>query len=140
MNYLFSLLFCLTLLTQTATAQNGQQRIEAAKIGLITNRLNLTPDQAQGFWAVYNEYNGQKRELNRKIRQIGNETTRQNMAESDVIANLKEANSAKQQLANLDDTYMSKFLKVISAQQLAELYKTERDFNKILLNKLGNQE
>lgn len=132
----------LLLIAQVATAQNdlnGRQKIEAAKIGLITNRLNLTTDQAPQFWAVYNEYNAKKQELNRRIRQLNNEPSRSNMNDNQLVNGLREVNSTKQKLADLDDEYMGRFLKVITPAQLAELYKTEQVFNKMLLNRLNNQ-
>jgi Spy/CpxP family protein refolding chaperone len=138
---LATMLLLLTLLTGAAWAQDGEQtparqRIEAAKIGLITNRLNLTPEQAQPFWAIYNEYNARKVELNKRMRQLGNQSVRGNLAEADVTANLREMNTTRQKLADLDEEYQNKFLKVISARQVIELYNTEREFNRILLNKL----
>ena len=135
-------LMSLLLIAQVATAQNdlnGRQKIEAAKIGLITNRLNLTTDQAPQFWAVYNEYNSKKQELNRRVRQLTNEPSRSSLTDDQLRNGLREVNSTKQKLADLDDEYMSRFLKVITPAQLAELYKTEQVFNKMLLNRLNNQ-
>lgn len=118
-------------------AESGRQRIESAKIGMITNRLNLTTDQAPQFWAIYNDYNGKKQELNRRIRQLNNGPTPS--GNDDLVRdNLRELNATKQKLADLDEEYMGRFLKVISPAQLSELYKTEQMFNKMLLDRLQN--
>jgi Spy/CpxP family protein refolding chaperone len=130
----------LVLMAQVASAQNyleGRQKIESAKIGMITNRLNLTTDQAPQFWAVYNEYNAKKQELNKRIRQLGNEPQRSNLNNNQLMDGLREMNATKQKLADLDEEYMSRFLKVITPAQLTELYKTEQQFNKMLLNRLN---
>lgn len=130
------------LIAHVATAQNdpnGRQKIEAAKIGMITNRLNLTTDQAPQFWAVYNEYNGKKQELNRRVRQLNNAPGRSSLNDEQLTNGLREVNSTKQKLADLDDEYMGRFLKVITPAQLAELYKTEQVFNQMLLKRLNNQ-
>ena len=37
------------------SAQNGEPS-EALKIAYITNRLNLSPEEAQKFWPIYNNY------------------------------------------------------------------------------------
>ncbi|GAA4404547.1 hypothetical protein GCM10023187_22040 [Nibrella viscosa] len=134
------LMISLTLVAGTAAAQNdqGRQKIETAKIGLITNRLNLTTEQAPQFWAVYNEYNTRKQDMYRRLRQLNQQTPRQNSGDATVIANLREMNTIKQQIADLDGEYMNKFLKVISPKQLAELYEAERMFNKMLIDKLNN--
>jgi len=135
---LYSWLLMLMLTTGVAFAQDGRQRIESARIAYITNRLNLTTEQAPQFWAVYNEYNGRKQELNRRLRQLSGDPTRPGLTESNALADLKEINATKQKIADLDDEYMSRFLKVISPQQLRELYSSEREFNKMLLNRLGS--
>ncbi len=127
---------CLTLGVARAQDGGGREKIEAAKIAMITNRLNLTTDQAQVFWPVYNEYNNRKQELTRKMKQLNTESLRPN--NDNVVDDLKEYNGIKQKLADLDDEYLNKFLKVISPTQLAELYKTEQMFNKMLLNRLKN--
>lgn len=135
-------LIVLALMTQTATAQSdpgGRQRIESAKIGYITNRLNLTTDQAPQFWAIYNEYNGKKQELNKRLRQLRKEPNRTSMNDNQLVNGIREMNATKQKLADLDGEYTDRFLKVISPAQLSELYRTEQEFNRMLLNQLNNQ-
>lgn len=125
-----------THIAQAQNDLNGRQKIEAAKIGMITNRLNLTTDQAPQFWAIYNEYNAKKQELNRRIRQLTNEPGRNDLNDSQLVNGLREINATKQKLADLDQEYMSRFLKVITPAQLTELYKTEQTFNRMLINQL----
>ena len=131
--------FCLVWLLlsgSVALAQGGgRQRIESAKIGLITNRLNLTADQAPSFWAIYNEYDDKRSETRRKIRQI-NAAAGQTLTDENALSNIKEVNDLKKQLADLDEEYSKKFLKVISPKQLQELYNTERMFNKMLIDQI----
>ncbi|MCY7359952.1 MAG: hypothetical protein LH609_21370 [Rudanella sp.] len=138
---LMSWLLMSTLLLAVGPVQaqdgEGRQKIESAKIGYITNRLNLTTDQAPQFWPVYNEYSSRKQELNRKIRQLNSQSLKQGVAEQDVIRNLNQSNDAKQKVADLDQEYQPRFLKVISAGQLAELQNAERTFNKMLLDRLN---
>ncbi|ARK09272.1 hypothetical protein [Fibrivirga algicola] len=137
---LLALLLLTTVSLGQVMAQSDIQKIESQKIGYITNRLNLTTEQAPQFWAIYNEYNGKKKDLNRKIRQLTGENSRQNPNDADVLSKLKEVNGAKQKLGELDDEYMSRFLKVISPTQLQELYKAERNFNRMLLEKLNSNQ
>ena len=137
-NWLF---ISLLLLAGAASAQgDDRQKIQAAKIALITNRLNLSPEQAQQFWPIYNEYNARKQDLNKHVRQLNNTQGRQSFTNSDVLSDLKEINATKQKLADLNDEYLNKFLKVISPNQVAELYKTEQDFNKILLQRMNQRQ
>src|ERR1700743_2088285 len=60
MKKLLSVLVILCWLALPGQSQNRQQRptevIETMKIGFITQRLNLTPDEAQKFWPIYKVY------------------------------------------------------------------------------------
>lgn len=125
------LIWCFGLLfTIPALAQNpDRQKIESAKIALITNRLNLTPEQAPQFWAVYNEYSDKRKDINRQLRRSGKPG-------GAAIEDLNESVELKQKLVDLEKDYNSRFLKVISAQQLQELHNTERMFNKMLIDQL----
>ena len=53
----------------TLSAQNkaAMQKIESARIALITDRLGLSPEQAQRFWPIYNEYSTQRRQLRSQL-------------------------------------------------------------------------
>ena len=43
-----------------------RENIEAMKIGFITKKLDLTPEEAQKFWPVYNQYNDKMKDLRKK--------------------------------------------------------------------------
>lgn len=127
---LLVLLFGL-LLTLPAAAQNqDRQKIESAKIGLITNRLNLTTEQAPQFWPIYNEYSDRRRDISRQLRQT------RKPGNNPPINELNESVELKQKLVDLEKEYNAKFLRVISPQQLQELHNTERMFNKMLMDQL----
>ena len=56
----------------------AEQKIQAARIALITERLGLTPEQAEKFWPLYNEFSqkrkGLRQEYNREKSKLNVET------------------------------------------------------------------
>jgi len=127
------------LITLFASAQDGEaarEKIETAKIGFITNRLNLTSEQAPKFWPVYNEYNAKKQEIRKSLRQFRSQSAASAATDEKLLADMKEMIDLRQKEVDLEKEYMSKFLKVIKPRQLAELYNTEQDFRKELLKML----
>lgn len=130
------------LLATVATAQTkpGLQRIQNAKIGLITNRLNLTTEQSQQFWPVYNEYEAKKQEVRLAIRRLNAETNNLTASDERILSDLRELMSLRQKEVDLDKDYMNRFLKIINVRQLAELYKTEQQFTRMLLEKLNRRD
>lgn len=115
----------------------GKEKIKAAKVGLITNRLSLTEEQAKGFWAIYDEFDRKRSEIRKNIRQMTAESRNITTSDDKILADLKEVLSLKQKEVDLEKEYLSKFLKVINIRQISELYKTEQLFNQMLVKKLN---
>ncbi len=131
--------FLLTL--HFAAAQGGgAQRIDAAKAAMMTNRLNLTTEQSQQFWPVYNEFDAKKREIRKTLREIAGENSSLAQSDAKILANLKEGLILKQKEVDLEGEYLTKFLKVINVRQVAELYKTEQMFARLLIDRLNRRD
>ena len=57
-------LFALLFLPALLLAQNpNRERIEAYRIAFFTQRLKLTPSEAEKFWPVYREFSLKRQEL-----------------------------------------------------------------------------
>ncbi len=112
------------------------RKIQDAKIAIITNRLNLSPEQSTDFWPLYNEYSQKKRQIHREQRKIIGQKKSEGLTDDQVLGGLKEIQELKQQELNLEKEYQNSFLKVISASQVAELYKAEKTFNDMLIQRL----
>jgi Spy/CpxP family protein refolding chaperone len=132
------LLLLLSLSTASAQRRSEEEmkKIQDAKVAIITNRLNLTSEQSTGFWPIYNEYSQKRREIHRAQRRIINEKKAEGKADEQVLNNLKEVQELKQKELDLEKEYQNRFLKVITAGQVIELYKAEKTFNDMLLQRL----
>lgn len=133
-------LLMLMLLTFTAGfAQSGKQqrmeKIKSIKVGFITDRLQLTPDQATKFWPVYNKYEDELRSVRRSFFQQYKDQ-KKNMDEETSRRFIEDNLEYQEEELKIKKKYKNEMLKVISAQQLAELYQAERDFRKMLVNEL----
>ena len=134
----FLFLLIATLCIETVIAQEGgNQKIDNAKIGLITNRLNLSTEQSQQFWPVYNDFDSKKKDIKKQLRRLIVETNTLTTPDEKILANIKETLNLQQKEVDLEREYMSKFLKVINVRQLAELYKAEQVFTQMLLQRLN---
>lgn len=141
-----TLLFFVSAMSFISKAQDespngrGKEKIKAAKVGLITNRLNLSEEQAKVFWIVYNEFNKKRSEVRKNIRQMTSESRNITTSDDKILADIKEIISLKQKEVDLEKEYLSKFLKTINIRQVSELYKTEQLFNQMLVKKLNRAE
>ena len=120
-----------------AKAQNGE-RIEAMKIGFITERLDLTSEEAKVFWPVYNKFTDEMKKLRLttkgKITEEMADMTSLSDAEADKILN--DMVNFKLNEAELIKRYAQEFKKVLPVKKVVLLFKAENDFKRELLKRL----
>ena len=112
------------------------KKIEAAKIALITERLELTPAQAEKFWPIYREFGKQRKEIRRDFDQARKNFDPNKASEEENKKMLDMANQVKERQLKLERTYSDRILKVISTRQLNNLRKAENDFKEMLLRRI----
>ena len=133
-----ALLFLLTLLPGLCFAQNkqnGWQRVHAAKVAYISDRLQLGVDQATKFWPIYNEYEKERKAIRKKYLAVDGKN-QQYLDESAARQNIEDNLDMQQDELDLKRKYKEQFLKVISAGQLADLMKAEREFRQLIMHRL----
>ncbi len=133
------LFFLLSVLAVSAQPKDKiRERIKAQRVAFITDRLSLTPDEAQKFWPIYNqftdEFEGVKKEMNR-LRKSTNENLK-SMSDKEVEKALDDDLENQQKLTDLQRKYQKELKSAISPRKIALLYKTERDFKMQLLKRM----
>lgn len=139
-------IFCFTMTVEVSaqSAGNTQQKdkkekIQAAKIGFITNEINLTPTEATKFWPLYNEFESKKKELNQPKRQMEQSLKKlspENITEKQAGDLLTLQLTTEQNQLNLKKEYIDKFKAVIGVKKTAQLFQAEKKFNDFLLKQL----
>ena len=115
---------------------NAKSKLEAARIAMITERLNLSPSQAEKFWPLYNQFAQERRGLQQQALQARKGLDMQNLTEEQSKALIKSHQTFKQDKLDLENKYASKINDVISARQMVALKKAEDDFRAMILNRL----
>ncbi len=116
-----------------------QEQIKAQKVAYLTTKLDLTVQEAQAFWPVYNEYEKKKddlfdseTELVQKMMQSDNMSDKEMADLTDKYIELEQAES------KLAADYHLKFKKVLPAKKVMILYTSSRMFKRELLKQLRN--
>ena len=115
------------------------ERIQAARVAFLTSRLNLNTSQAQQFWPIFNEFEESRRKIRKQIRKLSVDNVLTDASEEQMKADLRKYFLLKQEELDLEKAYSERFLKVISGRQLAEFYRSEKEFTKLLLKRLGEK-
>jgi len=139
MNKKFTFIIVLLLfLFQVSYGQNreARQKIESARIALITERLGLTPEQAEKFWPIYNEYNLQKRGLMQEMQNARKNVDMNNLTEEQGQALMKLGLDIKERQLQLEKSYSQRLTEIISTKQMLNLRKAEDDFRRMIIQRL----
>jgi hypothetical protein len=121
------------------SAQNPNlEKLNAYKIAFFTRRLNLTSQEAEKFWPVYNEFQN-KRNLVQVERQTLNRNVNQNelnMTEKEMVEAGDKLISLQIQEAALAQEYHKKFKDILTPAKVIRLYQAENLYRLQLLNEL----
>jgi len=132
MKKIYILLLSLMGLTATTWAQETQdqpemsekkqQDIQALKAAFITKELDLTPDEAQKFWPVYNQY---EKEITTVIKDRDND----------------DALEKEERVLNIRKKYKEQFTKVLGNQQrMNRMFNAEGKFRRLLIKSLQQRQ
>jgi hypothetical protein len=106
-----------------AKAQDDHwEKVQALKIAFITQKLELSSDDAQKFWPVYNRYESE-------IRQV----MKDNKLGGDAIDN-------EEKLLNVKKKYRTEFSKIIGLPKTNTLFNSEREFRGVLMRQLKGKD
>lgn len=112
-----------------------KQKVQAAKIAFITQQLTLTPQEAEKFWPVYNQWEADKKMLRSKNKvdkkKMG--TLSDKEAETLILNRL----ATEEDLAKLNKDYYFKLKQVIAPTRILQLQRAERQFKKQLLKRIN---
>jgi len=119
------------------------KKVEAFKTKFITDELDLSPEEAQKFWPVYNEYNKKLNELHQKRmegmsrREVHDKWDELDDATLEKIA-LEELQNQKK-IAELKLEYYDKFKAALGSRKAATFYRIEIEFHRRLMESLGRR-
>lgn len=125
-----------TALAQDNNQQDAKSKLQAARIALITERLGLTPEQAQQFWPIYNEYGEQRRLIQQEFRDARKGLDLNKLTEEQSRALIKTRMDGKQRQLNLETKYSDRLMDVINTRQLMALKKAEDDFRAMIIRRI----
>ncbi len=142
--YTAFLLFPLLALQFASQAQTKEgdidDNIKSQKIAFFTEKLSLTPEEAQQFWPVYNDYWKRKNKIieDRKVlmKQCSDKLDKLTKVETEQYADLY-INSHKLE-SDLLEEFNQKFKKVLPVEKVMKLYFADHEFKTYLLQQIRN--
>jgi len=113
-------------------------KIQAQRAAFFTERLSLTPAEAEKFWPVYNEYDAKRARLNAEETRLINlfKENKASLTDKEIDSDIKKIFETRKAITTLNEDYYLKFRQVLPARKVMKLIITETQFRVWLLNKL----
>jgi len=139
--YIFLISF---LITTFSYAQNGKklERIKALRIAYISNKLNLTADEAEKFWPVFNTFDTKQFDLRKKKKQLMLRLKSENagsISDKEMVNSLNESEELDNQIEQNRRIFIKNLQGTISAQKILILKQSEEDFKNEILKQIKNR-
>jgi hypothetical protein len=108
-------------------------KLDAARNRFIEKQLALTDGEAHKFWPLYNQYQ-QELTAVRILKRLNNSSSQANGTEQ-----IDKDLSYDSQMVAIRKHYRDEFLKILPAEKVSELYKSEREFADELIRQLSER-
>ena len=145
LRFLSQLALAIILFSGTAIDSSAQkkedwrQKIMQEKIAFFTTEMNLTQDEAQSFWPVYNQFCKEEQDAQTLIlktyREL-NDAIESGKPEKEISACLNRYLKAREAKRDLSTAGASRFKKILSDEKVARLYIAEEKFRRNQIQKL----
>ena len=131
-------LLCPLFMFPQNISDEKRKKVEIQKIALITKALDLSSEEAQVFWPVYNNFSDEMKTIKERRREVFSKAreNRSSLTEKEIGNIIDERLKMEQEILDLKVKYNKEFQKVISNKQIAALYNAEEELKKELLNRI----
>lgn len=134
---ILSVLLLFTVLSFGQDYKEKREKIKALKVAFITEQLDLSTDEAQKFWPIYNANEEKQFELrHKKMRSIINKFENgglEKLSDKEATSLIDQIETIEDELHNSKKTYIRELKTVISAKKIIKLKKAEDEFNRKLM-------
>ncbi|MDT7830253.1 hypothetical protein RQM65_16410 [Pricia sp. S334] len=138
-NIIKIIILCALMVSSVISAQHkpDEEKIKSLKVAFLTEHLDLSSNEAQKFWPIYNEYD-EKRDAMRekKYKQVYRKIKdAENLSEKEASELIEQYLDFEEREEELDKNFTEKISKVISAKKTLLLLRSEHEFKKQLLKR-----
>ncbi len=136
----FKLLILTLFVSASVFAQQpNREKIKTLKIGHITEQLDLSKDEAQNFWPVYNAYEESENKLRARFNKMGRDARPQALSESEAKVLLLNMVKLDKERSELRSKKLNDLLKVLPAKKIVKLVQAEKSFKRKMLQEFKSR-
>lgn len=139
---IITLALCLAASAQPADRGKVHEKMQAEKVAYITNELNLSPEEAQAFWPVYNQVQKEQMDSFNSVREKQGalrQAVREGKPDSEVKPLLDAWVAARKAQKDALIEHRPEFVKIIGEAKTAKLYLSEENFRNRQIRRIAGQ-
>jgi len=135
------ILILITFQVQVTAQDNSADKIKSIKIAYITERLSLTPQEAEVFWPIYNDFENRKHEINHNERELDKQfmENQENLSDDEILKMLDDHIRYNKEETELMVQFDKKFREILPPDKVLKLYIADVQFRNYLINKFKEQ-
>ena len=143
LNYILTFIFLissLSLMAQRPSMEEIKTRFHAEKVAYLKTRIDLTSDEADKFWPVYNEYDSKHVDIQIAYMNLERKVmmSKETPSDDEIISFIKDYYTKQQEEEELNEKYYERFLKILPPKKVLNLYRAEKDYFRFLEMKRGS--
>jgi hypothetical protein len=122
--------------------RENKEKLKAHKIAFITDRLQLTPAEAEKFWPVYNEHEAFMQSLQKDFRKAHpfEPEDIETMKDSEANALIEDHIRHEQQMLDQRKAFLAKLQGVIPPKKILMLMEAEKDFRVEVVKRVSGKD
>ena len=141
-------IFALLALFSQATLAQGRhgrelhrERFRSMRIAFFTEKLELTTEEAEKFWPLYNEFEKNREELIRNSRMRSREFSMQaeELSEQEAVEIINQHIETRKKELQLDIEFHNELKKILPPKKIMHLYITEVQFREYMLRRIRDE-
>jgi hypothetical protein len=118
-----------------------RKEIESMKVAYLTNQMDLTPEEAQVFWPVYNQYRDEmdihRKEGRKKYKDF--KSKRSELSDEELIKQMDYKFDHERQAIAIEERYFKKFTEILAPKKVMTMLEAEQGFKRELLRKVRGE-
>ena len=134
-HYFFVISFSLLTFAFRLSAQDPYERMEAMRVAYITDKLELSPAEAEKFWSVYNDWAAKQKTLRKNLKQSYLQKSA-NMTEKDAEELYALEIQTRQTENDLFKQYSEKIKAVVGVKKMVQLHVAELEFKRDVMKRV----
>ena len=137
---LFAIIMGTALMAQPKDFKERKAKLDAMRVAFITEELELTPEEAQVFWPVFNERNKKVEDLRREMMETMFELRNQgksldDLSDTELEKMMKMRFENEKEIAKINEAYHERLVAAVGLRKTAKLYMSEMHFQRKLIEK-----